>query len=154
MREQIAAYQRKIREAAAARARRAPTATRQVRPRGSRAPERLGELLLSIAVHLAERQNFRSYTFVDDMVSEGVLDCLKACAGFDLSRQSSAFAYLTTCCWYAFGRTIKRERKRGLIAGNDVPLEVFALPSLTLGLFDAQCLSEALRAREASQPTT
>ena len=113
--------------------------------------ERLGELLLELATRLATRLNFAGYTW--DLAASAMPALMRGCALFDCSR-SNAHAYLTMIAWREYGHTIQRERRRGFGHIPDgAPIEVSALPTLLLGSFDAQGLSEALRAREATLPT-
>jgi hypothetical protein len=157
LRAEIRAHQRKIRAAEWQREFRARTAkgTQGQHPqRGTRVSEELGRLLLAIATHLAERPNFQGYSFRQDMISDAMLALPHAVEVFDLSRTtngrpSSAFAYCTQTCWYSFLATIRREARRGIVYAGAHPLEVSALPTLTLGQFDAGSLQDALQHLEA-----
>ena len=112
-------------------------------------------MLLSIAEHLAERQNFRNYSFKEDFVQDAVLVMLKACRTFDLSRKAngrpaSAFAYLTTTAWFEFCSTIRKESRRGLGHVGVGACEVLSMPSMTLGLFSREGVAEQLGGTFAS----
>lgn len=73
--------------------------------------EYIGECILKIAQRTASRYNFKDYTFRDEMVSEGVISCLKAVDNFDIEKSKNAFSYYTTVCWWAFVRKINEEEK-------------------------------------------
>jgi DNA-directed RNA polymerase specialized sigma subunit len=66
-------------------------------------------MILTLCRNLAERGNFKHYTFKDDLVSAAVLDCLQACEKFNCVSSTSAFAYLTTCAWRRMAREIGHE---------------------------------------------
>jgi hypothetical protein len=79
----------------------------------ARVPEALGSMILSLCVHLAERPNFSSYTFKEDMIGAAALICVRAAARIDLTRGSSVFSYLTSCAWRAFVDEIKHQGALG-----------------------------------------
>jgi DNA-directed RNA polymerase specialized sigma subunit len=66
-------------------------------------------MILTLCMNLAERGNFKHYTFKDDLVGAAVLDCLQAVEKFNPVSTTSAFAYLTTCAWRRMAREIGRE---------------------------------------------
>lgn len=140
LRQQIAVYQRRIRAARWRRERYTPTSTRRCKPRGSRCPERLGELLLLLAQRLATRPNFHGYSY--DLVADAMPVLIRACQSFDLSRKTSAFGFLTTCCWRSFTSTIQREHRRGFrsLPDGERP-ELLAMPSHALGEFGSDSVS-------------
>lgn len=78
-------------------------------------PEYLGECFLKIATHLSFKPNFVNYTFRDDMISDGVENCLVYIQNFDPMKSSKPFSYFTQIIWYAFLRRIQREKKHTYI---------------------------------------
>lgn len=80
-----------------------------------RMSEFLGECFLKIATHLSYKPNFVNYTFRDDMVSDGVENCLVYVHNYDPEKSSNPFSYFTTIIWYAFLRRIQREKKHTYI---------------------------------------
>ena len=60
----------------------------------TRVPRYIGECFIKIATHLSYKSNFINYTFRDDMVSDGIENCLTAVAKFDPTKSSNPFAYL------------------------------------------------------------
>lgn len=74
-------------------------------------PEFLGECFLAIATHLSYKPNFINYTFRDDMISDGVENCLVCIRNFDPAKSANPFGYFTSVVFYAFVRRIQRERK-------------------------------------------
>lgn len=72
----------------------------------------IGECFLKIATHLSYKANFINYTFKDDMISDGIENCLTAVEKFDPSRSSNPFAYYTQIIYFAFVRRILKEKKQ------------------------------------------
>ena len=58
-----------------------------------RVPEYIGECLFKIATHLARKPNFANYTFKEDMVSDGIENCLLYIDNFDPEKSKNPFAY-------------------------------------------------------------
>lgn len=78
-------------------------------------PEYIGECFLKIATHLSHKPNFVNYTFRDDMVSDGIENCLTYVGNFDPSKSTNPFGYFTQIIYFAFVRRIQRERKHTYI---------------------------------------
>lgn len=77
-----------------------------------RVSEYIGECFLKIATHLSYKANFINYTFKDDMISDGIENCLTAVEKFDPERSTNPFAYYTQIIFYAFVRRIQKEKKQ------------------------------------------
>ena len=71
----------------------------------------IGECFIKIATHLSYKSNFINYTFKDDMISDGIENCLTAATKFDPSKSSNPFAYYTQIIYFAFIRRIQKEKK-------------------------------------------
>lgn len=71
----------------------------------------IGECLYKIAQHLSYSPNFINYTFRDEMVSDGIENCLLYFDNFNPRKSKNPFTYFTTIIWYAFIRRINREQK-------------------------------------------
>lgn len=80
-----------------------------------RLPEYIGECFLKIATRLSYKPNFVNYTFRDDMISDGVENCLVYVHNFDPSKSSNPFGYFTQIIHFAFIRRIQREKKHTYI---------------------------------------
>jgi hypothetical protein len=76
-----------------------------------RVPDYMGECFIKIATHLSYKSNFINYTFRDDMISDGIENCLTAAAKFDPTKSSNPFAYYTQIIFFAFIRRIQKEKK-------------------------------------------
>jgi hypothetical protein len=75
-------------------------------------PDYIGECILQIADHLSYKPNFRMYPFREDMVGDGIENCLTYLDKFDSDNYSNPFAYFTQVVWYAFIRRIFKEKKQ------------------------------------------
>jgi hypothetical protein len=71
----------------------------------------IGECLFKIASHLSYSPNFINYTFRDEMISDGIENCLLYFNNFNPKKSKNPFTYFTTIIWYAFIRRINREQK-------------------------------------------
>ena len=71
----------------------------------------IGECFLKIANHLSYRPNFINYTFRDDMISDGIENCLQYMDNFNPEKSKNPFAYFTQIIYYAFLRRIQKEKK-------------------------------------------
>jgi hypothetical protein len=75
-------------------------------------PNYIGECFLKIAEGLSHKPNFINYTYRDEMISDGVENCLMYFENFDPSKSNNAFAYFTQIIYYAFLRRIQKEKKQ------------------------------------------
>ena len=75
-------------------------------------PDYIGECFLKIANHLSYRPNFINYTFRDDMISDGIENCLQYLDNFNPKTSNNPFAYFTQIIYYAFVRRIQKEKKQ------------------------------------------
>ena len=72
----------------------------------------IGSCFLKIANHLSYRPNFINYTFRDDMISDGIENCLQYLSNFNPKKSKNPFAYFTQIIYYAFIRRIQKEKKQ------------------------------------------
>ena len=72
----------------------------------------IGGCFLKIATHLSYRPNFINYTFRDDMISDGIENCLQYLDNFNPKTSNNPFAYFTQIIYYAFVRRIQKEKKQ------------------------------------------
>jgi len=72
----------------------------------------IGGCFLKIANHLSYRPNFINYTFRDDMISDGIENCLQYLDNFNPKKSNNPFAYFTQIIYYAFIRRIQKEKKQ------------------------------------------
>ena len=72
----------------------------------------LGERFLKIATHLSFKPNFVNYMFKDDMVCDGIENCVQYINNFNPEKSKNPFAYFTQIIHYAFLRRIQKEKKQ------------------------------------------
>ena len=78
-------------------------------------PNYIGESILLICNNLAKKPNFSGYTYKQDMISDGIIDCVSAVDNFDPDKTNNPFAYFTQIAWNAFIRRIHKEKKQTYI---------------------------------------
>lgn len=77
-----------------------------------RVPEYIGECLLKISTRLSTKPNFINYTYRDEMISDGIENCINYIQNFNPEKSDNPFAYFTQIIYYAFLRRIQREKKQ------------------------------------------
>ena len=75
-------------------------------------PNYIGECFLKIANHLSRKPNFISYSFREEMVCDGIENCIMYFRNFDPTKSSNPFAYFTQIIYFAFLRRIQKEKKQ------------------------------------------
>ena len=96
----IVAYKKSIKDA---------EATGEPKPRIT---NYLGECFLKIATHLSYKPNFVNYMFKDDMICDGIENCVQYINNFNPEKSKNPFAYFTQIIHYAFLRRIQKEKKQ------------------------------------------
>jgi len=76
-----------------------------------RVSEYSGSCILLIAKRLSTAPQFINYSFREEMISDGVENCIHYIDNFDPSKSSNPFAYFTQITYYAFIRRIQKEKK-------------------------------------------
>ena len=72
----------------------------------------VGDCFLKIATHLSYKPNFVNYPFREDMICDGIENCLQYIDNFDPEKSKNPFAYFTLIIYYAFLRRIQKEKKQ------------------------------------------
>ena len=75
-------------------------------------PEYIGECFLKIANRLSYRPNFINYAFREDMISDGIENCVQYMNNFNPEKSKNPFAYFTQIIHFAFLRRIGKEKKQ------------------------------------------
>ena len=75
-------------------------------------PNYIGECFMKIAEGLSHKPNFINYTYRDEMMSDGIENCLMYFDNFDPTKSKNPFAYFTQIIYYAFLRRIQKEKKQ------------------------------------------
>ena len=90
-----------------------------------RVPDYVGECFLKIANHLSYRPNFINYTFRDDMISDGIENCLQYLNNFNPKTSNNPFAYFTQIIYYAFLRRIAKEKKQSHVRNKMIERDAY-----------------------------
>ena len=77
-----------------------------------RVPDYIGTCIYQIATRLATKPNFSGYSYKEDMISDGIENCLLYINNFNPEKSQNPFAYFTQIIWYAFLRRIQKEKKQ------------------------------------------
>jgi len=75
-------------------------------------PNYVGHCILMIANRLSTKPNFVNYSYREEMISDGVENCICYIDNFDPAKSSNPFAYFTQIIYYAFLRRILKEKKQ------------------------------------------
>ena len=75
-------------------------------------PRYIGECFLKIANHSSFKPNFVNYMFKEDMISDGIENCVQYIHNFNPEKSRNPFAYFTQIIHYAFLRRIQREKRQ------------------------------------------
>jgi len=75
-------------------------------------PRYIGECFLKIANHLSFKPNFVNYMFREDMICDGIENCVQYIKNFNPEKSSNPFAYFTQIIHYAFLRRIQKEKRQ------------------------------------------
>jgi hypothetical protein len=75
-------------------------------------PNYIGECFMKIAEGLSHKPNFINYTYRDEMISDGIENCLMYFDNFDPAKSKNPFAYFTQIIYFAFLRRIGKEKKQ------------------------------------------
>jgi hypothetical protein len=75
----------------------------------------IGECFMKIAENLSRKPNFINYPYRDEMISDGIENCLLYAYNFDPAKSSNPFSYFTQIIYYAFLRRIQKEKKQAYI---------------------------------------
>ena len=72
----------------------------------------IGECFLKIATHLSYKPNFVNYMFREDMICDGIENCVQYIENFNPEKSKNPFAYFTQIIYYAFRRRIQKEKRQ------------------------------------------
>lgn len=78
-------------------------------------PEYIGECIFKIATRLATKPNFASYTYKDEMISDGIEVCIRYIHNFNPDKSNNPFAYFTQIIYFAFLQRIQKEKKQAYV---------------------------------------
>lgn len=75
-------------------------------------PNYIGECFMKIAEGLSHKPNFINYPHREDMIGDGIENCLMYFENFDPAKSKNPFAYFTQVIYFAFLRRIQKEKKQ------------------------------------------
>jgi len=75
-------------------------------------PNYIGECFIKIAHGLSHKPNFINYSYRDEMIADGIENCIMYFENFDPAKSNNPFAYFTQIVYYAFLRRIQKEKKQ------------------------------------------
>lgn len=75
-------------------------------------PNYIGECFMKIAEGLSHKPNFINYTYRDEMIGDGIENCLMYFSNFNPEKSNNPFAYFTQIIYFAFLRRIAKEKKQ------------------------------------------
>lgn len=79
-------------------------------------PELIGAQFLKIANGLARSRRWSSYTYIDEMIGDGLIACTAKIRNYDHHRYNNPFAYFTQICWFEFlGRSAEEYHQKKII---------------------------------------
>ena len=86
----------------------------------------IGECIYKIATRLSTRPNFINYTYRDEMISDGIENCLQYVKNFNPEKSKNPFAYFTQIIYYAFIRRIQKEKKQGHVRNKMIEKNIYS----------------------------
>lgn len=98
----------------------------------------IGRAIQKIGQGLASRPNFSGYTYIEDMISDGVEDCCKYLHNYNYVKYNKPFTYINRIMWQAFVRRISREKKQQILKyksatqNNDIIMD----PNLSRDIYE------------------
>ena len=95
----------------------------------------IGECFLKIANGLSYRPNFINYTYRQEMISDGIENCLQYIHNFNPEKSNNPFAYFTQIIYYAFIRIIQKEKKQAHVKHRMIEKQEY-IPYVTNPLDD------------------
>lgn len=75
-------------------------------------PRYIGHCMLMIASRLSLKPNFVNYSYREEMISDGIENCICYFDNYNPERSDNPFAYFTQIIYFAFLRRIQKEKKQ------------------------------------------
>ena len=82
-----------------------------------RVSDYIGNCFILIAEGMARRPNFNRYTYKEEMMGDGIENCLRYIGNYDIEKETrtgkpNAFYYFSRITYWAFVRRIKDEKRK------------------------------------------
>lgn len=87
-----------------------------------RIPDYIGTCIYKTAYRLATKPNFSSYSYKDDMISDGIITCCRYIHNFDPEKSTNPFSYFTQIIYFAFLQRIEKEKKHAYIKQKSIEM--------------------------------
>mgnify|MGYP001766222148 CR=1 FL=1 len=100
-----------------------------------RIPEYIGECIYLICTRLSYKPNFINYTYKEEMIGDGIENCIIAINNFDVDKSTNPFSYFTQIAFNAFLRRIAKEKKETYIKHKNFE-NLFSLEDLDSAFHD------------------
>ena len=94
-------------------------------------PIYVADCIMKIATHLSYKPNFVNYTFREEMICDGIENCLQYIKNFNPEKSKNPFAYFTQIIYYAFIRRIQKEKKQTHVKHRMIEKQEY-LPYVTM----------------------
>ena len=94
-------------------------------------PDEIGVIFVKIATHLSFKSNFINYAFREDMIADGIDNCIQYVHNFDPEKSKNPFAYFTQIIYYAFLRRIQKEKKQLYVKYKSLENSQIIMPGTT-----------------------
>jgi hypothetical protein len=79
-------------------------------------PDYIGLCFMKIANNLAKKGNFSGYSYIDEMIGDGIENCIMAANNFAVDqKQKNPFGYFSRIVFRAFLRRIEKEKKQNYL---------------------------------------
>lgn len=85
-------------------------------------PNYIGHCIMSIANKLSNSGNFIGYSYRDEMIADGIENCIMYIDNFDPEKSKMPFAYFTQIIWFAFIRRIQKEKRQQYIKAKNLQM--------------------------------
>jgi len=114
-------------------------------------PDYIGECFMKIAERLSFRPNFVNYAFREEMIADGIENCVQYAYNFNTEKSNNPFSYFTQIIYYAFVRRIQKEKKQLYIKYKTIQDQALLSDNVELsahdsGNFDFETLTEEQKA--------
>lgn len=105
-------WERQVQEAEAQRRNWIPEKPADFKPlRKPQIPKYVAESLVKIANRLSTMPGFVGYPYREEMVGDGIVNCVEYIDNFNPAKSNNPFSYFTQIIYFAFIRRIKKEQK-------------------------------------------
>ena len=83
-------------------------------------PKYVAEAIMQMSTKIATKINFSGYTYKDEMILDGIENCLIYIDNYNPEKSDNPFAYFSLIIWRSFIRRIKKEKKQADLKNNIV----------------------------------